>query len=86
MQRFAHIRSVTVPARVRRTIGKKTEVILESKRGAHLGTVNRFVTTGRPARPLLEEARVIYIRHKNMTVAALLLKVALYTERLVAFR
>ena len=71
----------------RRVVGKETVgIALISKLGTHLRAVNRFVTTGRPARPLLEEARVIYIRKENVTTAALLLKVALQTERLIAFR
>lgn len=47
--------------------------------------MDRFVTTGRPACPLLQEARVIDIRDKNVTTAALLLKMASQTECLVAF-
>jgi len=45
-----------------------------------------FVATGRPACPLLQEARVIDIRDNNLTAAALLLEMAFQTKRLVAFR
>ena len=48
--------------------------------------MDRFVTAGRPACPLLQEARVIYICEKKFAAHGLLLEMAFQTKRLVAFR
>jgi len=52
----------------------------------HLRPVNRFVTTGGPARPLREPRRVVRVADENSARDRLLLEMALQTQRLIAFR
>jgi hypothetical protein len=51
-----------------------------------LGTVNGFVTAGRPASALLQPGRVIAVADEDAAVAGLLLEVALEAEIRVALR
>ena len=44
-----------------------------------------FMTASRPTRALLQEIRVIDVSNKNVARYFLLLKMALYAERRVAF-
>ena len=44
-----------------------------------------FVTTGGPTRPLLQKIRVIDVSDENVSGYFLLLEMALYTKRRVAF-
>jgi len=50
----------------------------------NLGTVDRFVAARRPACALLEPGRVIAVADEDLSVAGLLLKVALETEIRIA--
>ena len=54
--------------------------------GVDVGTVNRFVTTSRPAGALLQARRVIAIADENLSVLRLLLEMAFQTQVGVALR
>src|SRR5213075_2309991 len=51
-----------------------------------LRTVNGFVATGRPARPLLQSTGVIAVPDENLAVAGLLLEMAFQTQVRAALR
>jgi len=56
-----------------------------SKQRRHVGPVWFFMAAGGPTRPLLQEVRVIDVSDENVSGYFLLLEMALYTKRRVAF-
>src|SRR5258705_9556301 len=80
--------AANVPAKTSTRILREAFVIISRsipKERSHVGAVWFFMTTGGPTRPLLQKIRVIDVPNENVPLYFLLLEMAFYTERRVAF-